>query len=100
MYSTSSWTNYWEGTFKRNNGNIGKVNTNMYCCDGYLWYHQRPDRNASVPYVTTHASAGTLEGQKGIQDLSVNLKWRGLQAKIRKQQFILICQYNRLNPAN
>ena len=27
IYNTSSWTNYWEGTNKRNNENLGKVST-------------------------------------------------------------------------
>ena len=30
MYSYSSWKNYWEGTLKRKNLNLGKVSTQMY----------------------------------------------------------------------
>src|SRR5687768_15193997 len=29
MYSYSSWDNYWEGTLKRNNLNLGTVSTQM-----------------------------------------------------------------------
>lgn len=89
MFSTSSWTNYWEGTFKRNNGNIGKVTDNMY--SAMVTYGITNDLlvTASVPYVTTNASAGTLEGQNGIQDLSVNLKWRGLRYKSGKSTLSL-----------
>ena len=36
----------------------------------------------SVPYVKTKASAGTLHGLKGIQDLSLFIKWRPIQTKI------------------
>ena len=90
MYSNSSWTNYWEGTFKRNNGNIGKVRTNMYAFMATYGITNDLIVTGSIPYVTTHASAGTLEGQKGIQDLSVNLKWRGLRIKSGSSVFSLI----------
>jgi hypothetical protein len=80
MYSTSSWTNYWEGTFKRNNGNIGTVNNSMYSVMATYGVTNNLIATVGVPYVTTHASAGTLEGQKGIQDLSLNLKWRAFKA--------------------
>jgi len=87
MYSTSDWTNYWEGTFKRSNGNIGTLNTKMYSL--MVTYGITKDLIATVgaPYVTTHASAGTLEGQKGLQDLSLNLKWRALKLQSGKSVF-------------
>ena len=34
MFSHSSWTNYWEGTLKRDNLNLGKVSTSMYALMG------------------------------------------------------------------
>ena len=34
MYSYSSWKDYWEGTLKRENLNIGKVTTQMYSVMG------------------------------------------------------------------
>ena len=89
MFSNSSWTNYWEGTFKRNNGNIGKVTDNMYSAMVTYGIFNNLIVTAGVPYVTTHASAGTLEGQNGIQDLSVNLKWRGLRYKSGKSTLSL-----------
>ena len=30
MYSYSSWKNYWEGTLKRDNLNLGRVSTQMF----------------------------------------------------------------------
>src|ERR1700755_610661 len=81
MYSTSDWSNYWEGTFKRNNGNIGTVHTNMYSAMVTYGILNNLIGTVSLPYVTTHASAGTLEGQKGLQTLSLNLKWRALKVK-------------------
>jgi hypothetical protein len=79
MYSNSSWKSYWEGAFKRDNANIGTVNTNMYAL--MTTYGITNDFNATlnIPYVTTNASAGTLRGQKGVQDLSLILKLRALK---------------------
>ena len=34
MYSYSSWKNYWEGTLKRENLNLGTVSTQMFGVDG------------------------------------------------------------------
>src|ERR1700757_3300439 len=62
MYSTSNWTNYWEGTFKRNNGNIGSVNNSMYSVMATYGITKNLIATISLPYVTTHASAGTLHG--------------------------------------
>jgi hypothetical protein len=82
VYDHSSWTDYWEGTLKRNNLNIGTLTTNSYMVMGNYGLTNKLDLLFSVPYVTTNASSGTLAGQKGIQDLTVTLKWLGYQAQI------------------
>lgn len=76
MYSYNSWSNYWEGTLKRNNQNIGTVTTQMVGLMGIYGITNNLDVIAGAPYVATHASAGTLHGLHGIQDLSMWLKWR------------------------
>jgi hypothetical protein len=90
MYGTSSWKNYWEGNFKRDNGNIGTLNTKMY--SAMVTYGITNDliTTVNVPYITTNASAGTLAGQKGFQDISLNIKWRGLKIKSGKNIFSLL----------
>jgi hypothetical protein len=40
MFGYSSWKNYWEGTLKRENLNLGTLSSQMYKCNGKLWYHQ------------------------------------------------------------
>lgn len=75
MYNYRSWTNYWEGTLKRNNLNIGRVSTQMYTLMANYGITSRLNILAGVPYVTTHASAGTLSGMHGVQDLSATIKW-------------------------
>jgi len=87
MYSTNYWTNYWEGTLKRNNLNLGKVTTNAYMLGGNYGITNKLDVLFSAPYVTTKATAGTLKGQKGVQDLNIALKWLPYQTEIGKGIF-------------
>jgi hypothetical protein len=82
MYSYSSWKNYWEGTLKRDNENLGKVSTQMYSVMGNYGITRKLNALFAVPYVKTKASAGTLHGLDGIQDLSLFLKWRAYQEKL------------------
>jgi hypothetical protein len=89
MYDHNSWQNYWEGTFKRNNGNIGTLTNNTYSIMGNYGITNKLDVLFSVPYVTTNASRGTLKGQSGLQDLSVSLKWLAFQTEIGKGIFSL-----------
>lgn len=79
MYSYSSWKNYWEGTRKRENLNLGRVSTQMYSVMGNYGISRRLNALFSVPYVKTKATAGTLHGLDGLQDLSLFLKWRGYE---------------------
>ena len=81
MYSYSSWKNYWEGTLKRNNQNLGTVSTQMFSVMGIYGISRKLNVLFSVPYVKTKASAGTLHGDKGFQDLSLFVKWMPLKKK-------------------
>lgn len=81
MYSNDSWTNYWEGTFKRNNENIGKVTTQMFGLMGNYGITNKLNVLFSIPYVTTKATKGTLKGLDGIQDFSLMLKYLVAQKK-------------------
>lgn len=82
MYSYSSWKNYWEGTFKRDNKNLGRVSSQMYSVMGAYGINRNLNALFSVPYVKTKASAGTMQGLNGIQDLSLFLKWRAVNKKM------------------
>jgi hypothetical protein len=87
MYSYSSWTNYWEGTLKRDNENLGRVSTQMIGVMGNYGITDKLNVLFSVPYVATKASAGTLHGMEGVQDLSVHVKWMPIEKKIGKGDF-------------
>ena len=82
MYSYSSWKNYWEGTLKRDNQNLGTVSTNMIGAMGNYGISNRLNILFSLPYVQTKASAGTLHGQKGFQDISLWLKWMPFEKQV------------------
>ncbi|HYK46850.1 MAG TPA: hypothetical protein VEV83_16845 [Parafilimonas sp.] len=84
MYGHSSWKNYWEGTLKRDNLNLGTVSANMYSIMGNYGITNKLNFLFGVPYISTKASAGTMHGDNGIQDLSLWLKWMPLEKKIGK----------------
>ncbi len=79
MYSYSSWKNYWEGTLKRENLNLGTVSSQMFGVMGAYGITSKLNVLFSLPYVKTKASAGTLHGMEGIQDLSLFVKWMPLE---------------------
>jgi hypothetical protein len=82
MYSYSSWKNYWEGSLKRNNINLGTVSTQAISVMGNYGISSRLNALFSVPYVKTRASGGTLHGMQGIQDLSLFLKWMPVEKQL------------------
>ena len=82
MAGYSSWKNYWEGTLKRENLNLGKVSTSMYSLMGNYGITSKLNIMAAVPYIKTKASAGQLKGLKGMQDLSLWIKWKAFTKKM------------------
>jgi hypothetical protein len=90
VYSYSSWDHYWEGKLNRDNENLGTVSTQMI---GYMGNYGITDKiNAlfSLPWVKTKASAGTLHGQDGLQDLTLAVKYKAYERKIANADLKLI----------
>ncbi len=83
-YGTSSWKNYWEGTNKRDNLNLGKVTTATAMLMGNYGITDKLNLLFGLPYIKTKASAGQLAGQKGLQDLSFFVKWVAKEKHIGK----------------
>jgi hypothetical protein len=79
LYTHDSWDEYWEGTLKRANGNIGSVTTQSVAWMGTYGITDRLNAVAMLPYLWTGASQGVLQGQSGMQDLSVALKFNLLE---------------------
>ena len=78
----SSWKNYWEGTLKRENFNLGQVSTTNVSLMGNYGISNKLNVLFGIPYVQTKASAGNMAGQKGLQDLSLFVKWAAYQKHI------------------
>ena len=76
QYSNSKWENYWEGETKRSNTNLGELSTQSALLMGNYGITKNLNAMIGLPYVWTDASVSYLEGQKGIQDLSVFLKYQ------------------------
>lgn len=86
-YSNGSWSNYWEGATKRNNANIGTMTTQSVSYMGNLGVTDRLNVMVGLPYVWTSSSASYLAGQKGIQDLSLWLKYQLVESSVASGTF-------------
>lgn len=89
-YSNSSWIDYWEGTLKRNNLNMGRVSTKTSMLMLNYGLSNKLNVMVSMPYVSTKASGGTLQGLNGLQDLSFYVKYRPIKKFYGKQRLSLL----------
>lgn len=87
LYSHDKWTEYWEGELKRENGNIGTLTTQSITWVGTYGITDRINVIAMLPYVKTEASQGTLQGQKGLQDLSLGVKYNFFTKEFEHSKF-------------
>ncbi len=78
-YSYNSWKNYWEGSVKRDNANLGTVSTQAFSLMGAYGVSDKLNIGFGVPYIKTKASAGILHGMNGVQDLSLFVKWMPIE---------------------
>jgi hypothetical protein len=76
LYGHDSWSDYWEGTLKRENRNVGTLTTQSVTWMANYGLIPRLNLIAMVPYVSTKASGGTLNPQNGLQDLTLAVKGR------------------------
>ncbi len=76
MYSYDSWDEYWEGSRKRDNENIGTLTTRTAMLASHYGLTDQLTLVAMLPYVWTRSSQGTLHGLEGFQDLTVAAKYR------------------------
>ena len=89
VYQYSSWKEYWEGTFKRENLNLGRVSTQGIAVMGNYGITNKLNFLFSVPYLETKATAGTMKGQKGMQDLVLTLKYMPLEKTVNNTTYSL-----------
>jgi hypothetical protein len=79
QYSSSKWENYWQGETKRSNTNLGSLTTQSAMLMGNYGISSKLNAMIGVPFVWTKASVSYLAGQKGLQDLSVFLKYQAFE---------------------
>jgi hypothetical protein len=96
----NSWTNYWEGTFKRDNANLGEVSTKSAMLMVNYGIKKNLNIMASLPYVKINATQGTLNGLGGFQDVGVFVKWKPLQQQIGRQTISLFAVGGYSTPSN
>lgn len=90
MYMHTSWNQYWEGTLKRDNPNLGTVTNQSISLMGMYGIKKNLAVFYNVPYVFTQPSAGQWKGQQGLQDLNLWLKYRPYTWQLGKGKLALI----------
>lgn len=81
QYSHTQWDEYWQGETKRSNPNIGTFTAQNVMLMPNYGITDNLNVMAALPYVWTKSSASYLQGQSGIQDLSVWLKYQAWNKK-------------------
>lgn len=79
QYANSNWENYWEGEKKRSNLNLGALSTQSAMLMGNYGITKSLNVMVGLPYVWTKADVSYISGQKGLQDLSVFVKYQALE---------------------
>ena len=82
LYAREGWSEYWEGTLKRDNGNIGTVTTQSVTWVASYGVTDRLSVTAMLPYVWTHATQGPLHGMNGLQDVTLAAKYQLLSTPL------------------
>lgn len=80
FYGHDTWSEYWEGTLKRDNQNVGTLTTDNVTWLANYGVGSRLNLIAMLPYVSTGSSGGTLHPQSGLQDLTFVAKLRFFEA--------------------
>jgi hypothetical protein len=90
IYEHSSWNQYWEGTYLRENANIGTFTRQTAMPMVAMGLTKKINIIASLPYISTNASGGTQAGQSGFQDISISAKVDWLQKKVGNGRLLFL----------
>lgn len=86
QYTHSSWDEYWEGENKRSNLNLGTfTNQNVMLMTNY-GITDKLNFMVGLPYIWTDSDS-YLDGQSGLQDLSVFLKYQPFKTDMAGGEF-------------
>ncbi len=87
VFAGSNWKNYWEGTQKRDNANLGTVSSKNYIAEGNYGITSKLNVLFALPYVTTKATGGQLRSMRGLQDLSLFIKYMPVEKTLGSGTF-------------
>lgn len=90
IYEHFSWNQYWEGTYLRQNANIGTFTRQTAMPMVAMGLTKKINIIASLPYISTNASGGTQVGQSGFQDISISAKVDWLQKKVGNGRLLFL----------
>lgn len=76
------WDRYWEGTLRRRNDNIGTLTMQSMALVAGYGVTDRLSVSATLPYVRTRASQGTLREMQGVQDVVLEARYGVLSAPV------------------
>jgi hypothetical protein len=89
MLTQDHFDNYWEGTTKRNNLNMGTMTMRGVGVMATYGLSDNLNMVASVPFIQTKTSAGVMQGMSGLQDLTVGLKYKMLKLGVLSANIIV-----------
>lgn len=87
LYTHDTWNEYWEGTLKRDNQNVGTLTRQTVMPMLALGIIKRVNVIVALPWVRTEASGGQVAGTSGIQDFGIWLKGTALELQAGPGKF-------------
>jgi hypothetical protein len=98
--SEDKWDHYWEGTLYFHNQNIGTFTRQVI--SPMIGFGITKDLNlfAELPYVSTFASGGQMNGDQGIQDFNIGLKYHLVDLNSPSINFRGLLSANYTHPAS
>lgn len=87
LYTHDTWNEYWEGTLKRDNQNVGTLTRQTVMPMLALGIIKRVNVIVALPWVRTEASGGQVAGVSGIQDFGIWLKGTALELQAGPGKF-------------
>lgn len=89
-YDHGSWDQYWEGSYLRENANIGTFTRTTAMPMLAAGLTDKLNLIIAAPFVKTESTGGQLAGVKGFQDLNIALKYEVIKKQIGKGKLAVL----------
>jgi hypothetical protein len=87
LYNQDQWKKYWEGSLRRENGNIGSFTSTSAMWVGNYGISNKINVIGMLPYIWNKTSQGTLRPLEGVQDLTLVGKYKFFGKEFTKSKF-------------